>query len=113
MDGPRGSALADWEPLYAFAVVFVLLLVGAFLLGRGRGRGLMRIPAGLERVTGVPAWAATTLLFSIYGLAVAGFGFYNDVEWHVALGRDDDLFTAPHTAILAGLVMIACSPIAG
>jgi hypothetical protein len=61
----------------------------------------------------VPAWAAGTLLFSIYGLAVAGYGFYTDVAWHVALGRDDDLFTAPHTAILAGLVMIAVSPLVG
>ena len=113
VDGPRGSSLADWEPLYAFAGVFVALLIGAYIAGRGRDRGLMRIPAGLERVSGIPAWAATTLLFSIYGLAVAGFGFYNDVEWHVALGRDDDLFTSPHTAILAGLVMIACSPLAG
>ncbi len=113
IDGPRGSALADWWPLYIFAGVFVAILVGAFVAGRSRGSGLMRIPAGLQHVSGVPDWAATTLLFSIYGLAVAGFGFYNDVEWHVGLGRDDDLFTSPHTAILVGLVMIACAPLAG
>lgn len=116
VNGPRGSALADWWPLYGFAGVFVVIIVAAFVAGgtrRAEHGDLMRIPAGLERASGVPAWAATTLLFSIYGLAVAGFGFYTDVEWHVGLGRDDDLFTSPHTAILLGLVMIACAAPAG
>ncbi len=113
VDGPRGSALADWWPLYAFLGVFVCILIVAFVAGRDRGNVIMRIPAGLERISGVPAWAATTLLFSIYGLGVAGFGLYNVVVWHFALGRDDDLFTSPHTAILIGLVMIACAPVAG
>ena len=113
-DGPRGSALADWEPLYAFAVVFVVLL--AVLLARGWRSGgpvLLRIPNRLEHLTGVPAWAVSTMLFAIYGLAVAGYGFYTDVAWHVALGRDDELFTAPHTAILTGLIMIAVAPLVG
>jgi hypothetical protein len=112
--GPRGSALADWEPLYGFLGVFALLLVVLFVRGKRTGRtGLLRIPAVLEDRTGVPGWACTALLFNIYGLAVAGYGFYTDVAWHVALGRDDDLFTAPHTAILVGLVMIAVAPMAG
>jgi hypothetical protein len=113
-DGPRGSALADWEPLWAFVGVFLVLLASLFVAGRQTQQPLLlRIPAALERITGVPAWAASTLLFSIYGLAIAGYGFYSDVAWHVALGRDDDLFTAPHTAILTGLVMIAVSPLVG
>jgi hypothetical protein len=113
-DGPRGSALADWEPLWAFLGVFLVLLASLFVAGRRTQQPpLLRIPAALERITGVPAWAVSTLLFSVYGLAVAGYGFYTDVAWHVALGRDDDLFTAPHTAILTGLVMIAVSPLVG
>ena len=114
-DGPRGSSLAEWEPLLGFAVVFVLLLVGLTVIGTRRTdrRGLLAVPAAIERLTGVPGWAGTTLLFSIYGLAVAGHGFYTDVAWHVALGRDDDLFTAPHTAILSGLIVIALAPLAG
>lgn len=114
VDGPRGSALASWEPLLAFAGVFVAVVVVLIVVGRRTDRnGLLRVPAAIEHVTGVPAWAGTTLLFSIYGLAVAGYGFYTDVAWHVALGRDDDLFTAPHTAILSGLVLIAIAPLAG
>ena len=35
---------------------------------------------------------------ALYGLLVAGQGFYSDVAWHIALGRDDELITAPHTA---------------
>ena len=118
-DGPRGSALASWTPLLALASVFVVLLIVLHLRGRSAGRGgtmertLLRIPRALERRTGLPGWAATSLLFSVYGLAVAGYGFYTDVAWHVALGRDDDLFTAPHTAILGGLVLIAIGPLVG
>ena len=119
LDGPRGSALASWTPLTAFAVVFALVII--LLLVRGRvpdrdsafDRAVLRIPRALERRTGLPGWAATSLLFSIYGLAVAGYGFYTDVAWHVALGRDDELFTAPHSAILGGLVLIALGPLAG
>jgi hypothetical protein len=112
--GPRGSSLASWTPLWAFLVVFVLVVVALAVAGRRSSRGpVLGITEALERVTGVPAWAASTLLFTVYGLAVAGYGFYTDVAWHVALGRDDDLFTAPHTAILTGLVMIATGPVVG
>jgi hypothetical protein len=109
---PRGSALASWTPLWLFIGVFVVLVVALAVRGRERGP-LLGVAARLEARTGVPGWAATTLLFSVYGLVVAGYGFYTDVAWHVALGRDDELFTAPHTAILIGLCMIAFAPVAG
>lgn len=47
----------------------------------------------------------------MYGLFVAGYGFYSDVAWHIALGRDEELFTAPHTAIVIGLALIAGSAV--
>ncbi len=112
VDGPAGSALAAWWPLWAFGAVFAALLVLLAVLGRHE-RPLLAVPAALERVTGVPGWAASTLLFSVYGLAVAGYGFYTDVAYHVAYGRDEVLFTAPHTAIFVGLCMIAAAPVVG
>jgi hypothetical protein len=48
-----------------------------------------------------------------FGLLVAGMGFYNDVAWHVGLGRDKELFTAPHTSIVIGLLFIAASSVIG
>ena len=107
-----GSALASWRPLVTLLCLFALATVALLVAGRSddpsRGfRVLRRIPDALERLTGVPGWAAATVGMSLFGLLVAGQGFYDDVSWHVALGRDDVLFTAPHTAIIVGLALIA------
>ncbi|MCU1375405.1 MAG: hypothetical protein JWO68_2691, partial [Actinomycetia bacterium] len=100
-----GSALASWTPLTTLLIVFAAATLGLLAYGRSDDpsplfRVLRRIPNGLERLTGVPGWAAATVGMSLFGLLVAGQGFYADVSWHVALGRDKALFTAPHTAIL-------------
>jgi hypothetical protein len=113
VDGPQGSSLAAWWPLYAFLSVFGAVALAAFISGRRTDGLILRAPRTLARWSGLPSWAATTLGLSIYGLVVAGFGFYTDVAWHVAYGRDVELFTAPHTAIFIGLVMIAAAPVAG
>jgi hypothetical protein len=114
VDGPAGSALAQWWPLWAFGGVFAAAVVALAVLGRGAPGGpLLWVPAALERVSGVPGWAASTFALAVYGLAVAGYGFYTDVAYHVAYGRDDELFTAPHTAIFVGLCLIAAAPVAG
>lgn len=107
-----GSALASWSPFWSLVVVFVAINVVLFVVGRPSERRwpmlapLSRIPNGLTRVTGVPGWAAVAIGMALYGLLVAGQGFYSDVSWHIALGRDEDLMTAPHAGILLGLVMI-------
>lgn len=107
-----GSSLESWRPLVALLGVFGAIVVGLFAYGRtpphpSRLAALvLRIPEGLERLTGIPGWAATAAGTSLYGLLVAGQGFYSDVAWHIALGRDEELFTAPHTAIVLGLGMI-------
>lgn len=93
--------------LAGFALVVVALLVfGRSTRGRGLERLLLRIPDGLERATGIPGWAAAMAGTALFGVALAGTGFYDDVAWHVALGRDKELFTAPHTAIVLGLAFI-------
>src|SRR3546814_19362094 len=74
---------------------------------------LSRIPNGLTRITRIPGWAAVTIGTALYGLLVAGQGFYSDVAWHIALGRDEELMTAPHAGILIGLVMILGAAVVG
>jgi hypothetical protein len=106
-----GSALASWRPFTMLMVAFAAAVVALFVIGRGSL--LLRIPNGLERLIRVPGWAAATVGLSLFGLLVAGQGFYSDVAWHVALGRDNELFTAPHTAILVGLALIFASGFVG
>jgi len=107
-----GSALASWVPLEALLVVFIAIVAALFAFGRSPAdghpfaRAALRIPGALQRLTGLPGWAVATVGMSLYGLLVAGIGFYSDVAWHVALGRDKNLFTAPHTAIVLGLGFI-------
>ncbi len=114
-----GSALASWRP-----VVILLGIVGGIMVllwARGEAgdhdnalaRFLLRGPGALARVTGLPAWAAVAVVGTFGGLLVAGYGFYTDVAYHVAYGRDETLFTAPHTAIFVGLCLIAASSFLG
>ena len=99
-----GSALASWDTLVSLLIAYGVIVVVLFLIGRGPV--LLRIPDALERITKIPAWAAASIGTSLYGLLVAGEGFYSDVAWHIALGRDEELFTAPHTSIVIGLGLI-------
>src|SRR5688572_24258579 len=103
-----GSELASWRPLVLLLSLFGVVVV-ALLATNRRERFLRRIPVGLERVTKVPGWAAAAVGTALFGLLVAGEGFYSDVAWHVALGRDEVLFTAPHTSIFVGLWLIFLS----
>ncbi len=110
--------LADWFGVYLLLGGFVVVVVGLWIFGRGSARpGLtaiaLRIADSLERLTKVPGWAAAMVGTASFGLLVAGMGFYNDVAWHVGLGRDKDLFTPPHTAIVIGLQLIAASALLG
>lgn len=114
-----GSALADWQPV----VILLSVVCGVVLLLWARGpsgdhpgllaRFVLRGPNALARVTGLPAWAGVTVVGTFGGLLVAGYGFYTDVAYHVAYGRDETLFTAPHTAIFVGLCLIAASALLG
>lgn len=113
-----GSGLASFGPVWmllgSFGVVFAVL----WARGRpnpewGRLRFLSRAPDSLERLTGLPGWAASAIGLALFGLVLAGQGFYSDVAWHIAYGRDDDLLTSPHTSILAGLLFIVAGAVLG
>ncbi|HZS15479.1 MAG TPA: hypothetical protein VFC09_12845 [Candidatus Dormibacteraeota bacterium] len=67
-------------------------------------RGLSRMAASLERLSGLPAWCAGGWLVAMWSLVVAVVGFFWDVAWHIDFGRDIELFTVPHTLIITGLL---------
>ncbi|MDP1792660.1 MAG: hypothetical protein Q8K63_00875 [Acidimicrobiales bacterium] len=114
-----GEVLKSWTPFYGTLGAFAVVVIGLFLFGRSgstdsrTARVLLRIPDALERIVRIPGWAAATIGLSLFGLLVAGQGFYSDVAWHVALGRDKELFTAPHTGIVVGLGLILLSGLVG
>src|SRR5687767_3759972 len=90
----------SWVPMLALLGVFVVIVAGLTIRGRADAptwwaRLLLRPANRLEHLTGIPGWAAATVGIGLYGLLVAGAGFYSDVSWHIALGRDKELFTAP------------------
>ncbi len=118
IDG-SGSELASWAPLVTLLVIFGVILVALGAFGRSGDTSsraaafFLRTPDALQRLTGIPGWAVATVGLSLYGLLVAGEGFYSDVAWHITLGRDDSLFTAPHTSIVLGLGFIFLAALVG
>ncbi|MEO7428451.1 MAG: hypothetical protein ABIY48_03620 [Acidimicrobiales bacterium] len=114
-----GSTLASWTPLVALLIAYAMAVVALLAFGQPAPSGwgalqpLSRIPDSLKRLTGVPGWAAAAIGTALFGLLVAGQGFYADVSWHIALGRDKDLFTAPHASILIGLVLLVAGAVLG
>ena len=116
---PQGSALADWKPVIGMLIGFGIVVVALVAFGRSGNTKhplaafALRAPNALQRITGIPGWAAATVGLSLFGLLLAGQGFYSDVAWHVGLGRDKELFTAPHTAIVVGLALIFSASLAG
>jgi hypothetical protein len=114
-----GSALASWAPINSLLAAYVVVVALLWWHG-GADDGdrfplgvLQRIGRGLTRITGIPGWAAIAVGQSLFALLLAGVGFYSDVAWHIALGRDEELFTAPHTGILLGLVGILSGAVFG
>jgi hypothetical protein len=102
------------EWLWVAGALALLLGVATLLVFAGRAQGGWTPPAlvrkagsSLERLTGLPAWSASGILLQTWALLVAGIGFYWDVAWHIDLGRDTALFTAPHILILIGLMGFA------
>ena len=110
--------LGSWIPLIGLWIAYGGAVVALLALGRGAltldpRTWAIRISNSLERLTKIPGWAAAMVGTSTFGLLVAGVGFCSDVRWHVSLGRDDALFTAPHTAIVLGLMTIFGSAFIG
>ena len=93
-------------------------IVGAFLVGlvavfgwahrAGKTTVLTKSAGLLERVTGLPGFAAVPVGLVGGSLLIAVFGFYWDVSTHIDNGRDPGPFANPsHWFIIVGLLGIA------
>ncbi|HZB98207.1 MAG TPA: hypothetical protein VE219_06380, partial [Candidatus Sulfotelmatobacter sp.] len=105
-----------WSPL-VFYVACVFVLFGAGRIPDVRSNRLtwpfQMISSSLTRLTGMPGWAAATVLSALLMLWMAVLGFYWDVAWHIDFGRDRQLFTPPHTMIVLGLGgLVYCAGVA-
>jgi hypothetical protein len=99
-----------WTPL---GIGLAVLVGGLVALARAGSGPLLRRPAAsLSRLTGLPAWSVAGIAIALWSLAVALVGFSWDVAWHADLGRDQALFTPPHTMILIGLAGIGVAALA-
>lgn len=110
------SGFAQFGTDWLYVAVPLALIAGGtlafFLAGRWRGgRGvtavLGRIGDGLERASWLPAWAAAPLALVVFGaLPLAALGFFWDVAWHIGIGRDEFLFSPPHTALASAFALV-------
>ena len=105
---------SDYGTDWLYLVIPLLLIAGAvaFLIATGnRGDGsvtglIPRASASLERVTGLPAWSAGGVAMGGVALVIAVIGFLWDVAFHIDFGRDEFLFTPPHSMIVIGLFLL-------
>jgi hypothetical protein len=69
----------------------------------------------LERLrpAGAPPWLLVAFGVGIPAHALSGAGLYWDVAWHVDIGRDEQLLSAPHVVILVGLLLQTLSAALG
>jgi hypothetical protein len=121
MSLPVASAdlLAEWSLVVIPLLVLGMAAAALFRTGAaGRGpepwaRQLARLPNALERITGIPGWAAAVVALGLYAPVLSVVGFYTDVAWHIQFGRDKTLWTPPHVMIVFGLVLTVGSAAAG
>ena len=109
--GSGDASLESWTPVFVLLGGYALVVVLLTIFGRSNhphslAAFVLRAPDAIERLTKIPGWAGAAVGTALFGLLTAGYGFYSDVAWHIALGRDEELFTAPHTAIVVGLAVI-------
>jgi hypothetical protein len=112
VEAPAQTGPVWWLPL-GLAIVLLVAAVVALTVRGPRDRPLWRRPAdALGALCGLPAWCAAGIAIALWSLVVAVIGFTWDVAWHADLGRDQLLFTPPHTMILIGLAGIGLAAVA-
>ena len=116
----QGQGLSTQWPLIAVPLAVAAVAAGLLFRVGAPGdrperwaRQAARIPNTLERITGIPGWAAGVLAVGLFAPVLSVTGFYADVSWHTDFGRDKIIFTPPHTMITAGLMLLPVSAVLG
>ncbi len=103
---PAGGAALD-QVVIATAGAGIATAVMLYLITRHRNRGdgaLTRLAAFMERISGLPGWAALPSAVAGGALIIAVVGMYWDISLHIADGRDQGPLANPaHYLILVGL----------
>ena len=93
----------------ALASIAVVAVIGVAHRRRGVLDPLVQI---IEERTGRPAWSIVPVQVTLLSLAIAVWGYYWDVSWHIDRGRDQGAFANPaHWFIIIGLDGIAFAAI--
>ena len=93
----------------ALASIAVVAVIGVAHRKRGVLDPFVQI---VEERTGRPAWSIVPVQVTLLSLAVAVWGYYWDVSWHIDRGRDEGAFANPaHWFIIIGLDGIAFAAI--
>lgn len=106
---PSAGGAPVGEVLGASAVALASIVVVVAIGVAHRRRGLLDpLVQVVEERTGRPAWMVLPVPITLLSLAVAVWGYYWDVSWHIDRGRDDGAFANPaHWFIIIGLDGIA------
>ncbi len=110
---PSAGGAPVGEVVGASAVALASIVVVAAIGVAHRRRGVLDPFVQLvEEKTGRPAWSIVPVQITLLSLAVAVWGYYWDVSWHIDRGRDEGAFANPaHWFIIIGLDGIAFAAI--
>ncbi|QYG94694.1 hypothetical protein HC251_21150 [Iamia sp. SCSIO 61187] len=102
-----GAPVGEVVGASAVALASIVAVVALGVAHRRRGV-LDPFVQVVEERTGRPAWSIVPVLITLVSLAVAVWGYYWDVSWHIDRGRDEGAFANPaHWFIIIGLDGIA------
>lgn len=106
-----GAPIGEVVSATAVALAAIAVVVGLGVAHRRRGV-LQPFVDLVEEKTGRPAWSIVPVQITLISLAIAVWGYYWDVSWHIDRGRDEGAFANPaHWFIIIGLDGIAFAAI--